>query len=152
MSSSIELVTSYLKPSILVNLVFEPHNQDYQACTFSVGTTSYRSRLAKKTPKKKGYFVACWEKDTFNQNQAYSYEKYPDSLIVAIIDDSKKGLFIFPKEILLKKYILKTKNQSGKMAFRLYPIWETGLNPTAQKTQNWQVPYFTNLSKETTHL
>lgn len=35
------------------------------------------------------------------------------------------------------------------MAFRVYPIWETNLNSTATKTQQWQQPYFIDLSTET---
>ncbi|MFW7395241.1 MepB family protein, partial [Vagococcus fluvialis] len=57
-------------------------NEEYEGYTFNIGETAYRSRLAKLTPKKKGYFVAFWEKDDTNQNQAYSFKNSPDYLII----------------------------------------------------------------------
>ena len=33
------------------------------------------------------------------------------------------------------------------MAFRVYPPWVQDLNPTASRTQNWQTPYFLDLSE-----
>ena len=59
------------------------------------------------------------------QNQAFSYDAAPDLLIITCIDDNKLGQFIFPKDILLKEKILRTQNQKGKMAMRIYPIWDT---------------------------
>lgn len=105
-----------------------------------------RSRLAKLTPKKKGYFVAFWEKDTKGINQAYSYENSPEKLIVSVIDNERRGQFIFPKKALLKYGILKSPKQKGKMALRVYPSWVTELNTNAAKTQTWQVEYFIDLS------
>ena len=58
------------------------------------------------------------------QNQAFSYDAAPDLLIITCIDDNKLGQFIFPKDILKEK-ILRTQNQKGKMAMRIYPIWDT---------------------------
>lgn len=147
--TSLELIQSYLNHNNLGNITHlfkELQNADYEGYTFLVNKLSYRSRLAKLTPKKKGYFVAFWEKNTQNSNQAYSYTESPDYLIVTIIDDNKKGLFLFPKEILLTKKILMTDTQKGKMAIRVYPTWETELNQTAEKTQNWQCQYFIDLS------
>lgn len=60
--------------------------------------------------------------------------------------DNKLGQFIFPKEILLKEKILKTQNQKGKMAMRVYPIWDKPISNQAKKSQLWQLHYFVDLS------
>ncbi|PGB24435.1 MepB family protein, partial [Bacillus wiedmannii] len=59
---------------------------------------------------------------------------------------NKLGQFIFPKEILLKEKILKTQSQKGKMAMRVYPIWDTPVSNQAKKSQIWQLQYFVDLS------
>lgn len=123
-------------------LQIEEQNIDYEGATFCLNQRVYRTRLAKLTPKKKGYFVAAWEKDANGTNQAYQYEDSPNKLIVSVIDGEKCGQFIFPKSVLLAKGILKTATQKGKMAFRVYPNWVSDLNATATKTQAWQSDYF----------
>lgn len=124
------------------NLKEEPQNEAYEGCLFSIDACTFRSRLAKKTPKKKGYFVVFWEKDVKNKNQAYAVEKSPDIMVITIIDGDKCGQFLFPKEVLRKQGILRNGESKGKMGVRVYPIWETDLNPSALKTQKWQIPYF----------
>lgn len=123
-------------------LKIEEQNIDYEGATFCLNQRVYRTRLAKLTPKKKGYFVAMWERDAHGTNQAYQYEDSPNKLIVSVIDGEKCGQFIFPKSVLLAKGILKTATQKGKMAFRVYPTWVSDLNATATKTQAWQSDYF----------
>lgn len=127
----------------------ETQNSEYEGMTLLLGSNTARSRLAKKTPTKKGYFVVAWEKDDFNKNKPFDYENSPEFLIVNIIDESRKGLFIFPKELLAKYKILSNGISIGKMAFRVYPTWETDLNNTATKTQQWQQPYFIDLYTDT---
>lgn len=124
----------------------EAQNIDYEGATFQFKHHAYRTRMAKLTPKKKGYFVAVWEKAINGTNQAYRYDDSPDKLIVSVIDGEKCGQFIFPKQILLSKGILKNDKQKGKMAFRVYPSWVTNLNATATKTQLWQSDYFIDIS------
>lgn len=126
----------------------ENQNSEYEGVVFNLNNQSYRMRLAKLTPKKQGYFVAVWEKDSAGKNQAYHYEQSPEKLIISIIDDAKCGQFIFPREVLLRQGILKNAKQKGKMAFRVYPSWIEGLNETAKKTQTWQNEYFIDLTKQ----
>lgn len=126
----------------------EEQNRDYEGAILQINNYVYRTRLAKLTPKKKGYFVAMWEKDKTGTNQAYSYEESPEKLIVSIIDGKKYGQFIFPKNELLKYGVLKSAKQKGKMAIRVYPSWITDLNATAKKTQAWQVVHFIDLSED----
>ncbi len=124
----------------------EVQNSEYEGLLIIINKHVYRSRLAKLTPKKKGYFVAFWEKDTKGINQAYSYENSPEKLIVSVIDNERRGQFIFPKKVLHKYGILKSSKQKGKMAIRVYPSWVTELNTNAARTQTWQVEYFIDLS------
>ncbi|CCF29473.1 MepB family protein [Leuconostoc citreum] len=124
----------------------EKQNSDYEGMTFFLGHHHIRSRLAKKTPTKKGYFVAAWEKDNFNQNKPFDDENSPDLLIISIMDQSKNGVFIFPKSTLVTQKILNSSKTTGKMAFRVYPSWENNLNKTATKTKLWQKAFFIDLS------
>lgn len=135
-----------LDDSYVINGIEEHQNKDYEGFRFKIDTIRYRSRLAKKTPKKKGYFVAFYEKDSKSVNQAYSYQDSVDYTLVNIVDDDLRGIFIFPREVLKHQGILNTETQRGKMAIRVYPSWEKDLNSTATRTQNWQVKYFIDLS------
>ncbi|BAX69963.1 hypothetical protein LEUCM_00525 [Leuconostoc suionicum] len=49
---------------------------------------------------------------------------------------------------MVTRKILNSGTNTGKMAFRVYPTWETGLNNTAIKTQQWQQTYFIDISTE----
>lgn len=124
------------------DLTEEKYNQDYEALTFSFKEETYQSRLAKKTPTKAGYFVACWTKDENNCNQSYSKEAFADYLMIIVIDEELSGYFLFPRELLVEKGILTTFEHKGKMAFRVYPKWCNQLNKTAGQTQKWQCKYF----------
>ncbi|WP_246484923.1 MepB family protein [Virgibacillus salarius] len=149
MMKSIELIDSLLScigNYEITNVSEEKQNYNYEGVSFSVLDYNYRSRLAKLTPKKKGYFVVFWEKNTNNQNQAYSYYESPNKIIVTVIDNELKGQFIFPKSVLLKHGILSSEASKGKMAIRVYPAWENELNRSATKTQKWQINYFIDVS------
>lgn len=136
---SLAYINHYFSP---YSLSYEKQNDEYEGIIFYHCSISYRSRLAEKTPNKPGYFVSFWEKDASHNNQPYLFSKAPDNTLVWVIDDNKKGVFTFPKEILLKKHILKTPNTKGKMGIRVYPDWEVNLNQTAKKTQEWQTHFF----------
>ncbi|WP_208559101.1 MepB family protein [Marinilactibacillus kalidii] len=133
----------------LTNITYETQNAEYEGICFNVGQYLYRSRLAKRTPKKAGYFVAFWEKDSNSKNQPYVFQDSPDKLIVSIVDKEKIGQFIFPKAVLHEQGILKSETSKGKMAIRIYPTWEKDLNPSATKTKKWQSAYFIDLTKDT---
>lgn len=127
------------------NLTYERYNKDYESLMFTIESRTYRSRLAKLTPKKKGYFAVLWTKDTMNKNTPYSYESSTDFILILISDSDHKGFFTFPKDALRDQGILKSEKFPGKMAFRVYPSWCTDLNQSAQKTQAWQLSFFTKL-------
>lgn len=126
----------------LSNIELELQNEEYYGARFSVNKHSVRFRKGKLTPTKVGFFVVAWEKDCKNKNQAYSYDNAPDFLIIYCEKEHHSGLFVFPKDILLKHSILSSKNQKGKMGFRVYPPYETDLNKQATQSQIWQCKYF----------
>ena len=130
------------------NLLVEEQNQAYEGLTFELNDETYRSRLAKKTPNKKGYFVVFWEKNRQNNNQPYAFESAPNQLIVLVLDDKKQGIFLFPKKVLLEQGILTNQTSKGKMGIRVYPTWESELNTSAQRTQKWQAVYFTDYTNQ----
>lgn len=142
----IESIVSNLHHSVITNVITENHNKDYEGILFQIENHNYRSRLAKATPHKRGYFVVFWEKDENNKNQPYRFSDSPDKVIISIIDNTMKGQFIFPKSTLLEKGILSSETTKGKMAIRVYPPWEKGLNKTAAQTQKWQQDYFIDLT------
>ncbi len=125
----------------------EGQNCAYEGFTFRFEEQFFRSRLAKKTAKKKGYFVSFWEKNEGNENQAFDYDGAADKTLIAISDNEQCGLFIFPKKVLAQQKILRSQTHKGKMAIRVYPSWETDLNAAASNTQRWQQLYFIDLSK-----
>ncbi len=122
----------------------ETQNSDYGAGIFQLNSKSVRFRVAKITPTKIGQFVAFWEKDLDNKNQAFSYENATDLLVINTFTNNNHsfGQFVFPKEVLLKQNILKTVTVKGKMAIRIYPSWDTPISKQAIATQKWQLPYF----------
>ena len=132
---------------LLLNHEIEQWNQEYEAFNFEFNGIKFKSRLAKKTPKKEGYFVACWRKNETNKNRPFNCKDSKDKLIINILDRSKKGQFIFPKELLVEKGIISSEKHKGKMAIRVYPSWEKNLNKTALNTQKWQIPYFLDFTK-----
>lgn len=144
----IKNVLSHMEIDSLESLTKERYNVEYEAFKFSVQNTTYRSRLAKQTPKKKGYFVAIWHKNKDNVNIPFHFEIMQDFLVINILDENHKGQFIFPKELLRHKGIITSNSHKGKMAFRVYPSWERNLNKSASQTQKWQKQYFIDMSEE----
>lgn len=114
---------------------------------FLLSSKSVRFRVAHKTPTKLGQFVAFWEKDEHNQNQPFSAEASPDLLVITTFKNKTEfGQFVFPKALLLKQHILRSDTTKGKMAMRVYPVWDKPTSKQALKTQAWQLPYFIYLS------
>lgn len=123
---------------------YEDWNKEYEGLIIKTKKENIkiRCRLAKKTPKKSGYFVAFWEKNSFQKNEPFKEKNSPELLAICILDEVNQGVFVIPKEGLVKNNILANVNNKGKMAARFYPSWSDNLNKTAKKTQDWQLEYF----------
>jgi len=125
----------------------EAQNSEYGAGVFQLNAKSVRFRVAKITPTKIGQFVAFWEKDEVNNNQAFSYEGATDLLVINTFSSGNHfGQFVFPKEVLLKQNILKTATTKGKMGIRVYPRWDHPTSKQAIETQKWQLQYFIEIN------
>ncbi|WP_242685740.1 MepB family protein [Staphylococcus simiae] len=142
MYHSIRLLQQFLETGKDLDITKERYNHDYEAAIFNYNNNSYRSRMAKKTPTKEGYFVTCWTKDDNNRNRPFSMNETTDYLAVVVEDHDLTGVFIFPRQSLIDRSISTTEKRQGKMAFRVYPKWCHNLNNTALKTQQWQSAYF----------
>lgn len=131
----------------------ESQNSDYAAGQFKLfidlATKIIRFRVAKQTPTKIGQFVTFWEKDINNTNQPYQFDGTADLLVITVFRENNNrlfGQFVFPKSILLKKGILQTSSNKGKMAIRVYPSWDKPTSKIAINTQLWQLEYFFEVS------
>jgi len=131
----------------LKKITEESQNNDYGGYLFELKDWQVRFRIAKITPKKNGQFVAFWYKEA-GKNLPYHYENSPDFLVVYTETPKNTGHFVFPKECLKKYGILSTKEQTGKMAMRVYPPWDQPMTPQALATQKWQAPYFVKEAKK----
>ena len=77
----------------------------------------------------------------------FLFEEAPELLVVTTFKNNNEfGQFVFPKDILVKKNILRTTSTTGKMAIRVYPSWDTPTSKQALNTQKWQAPYFVDMS------
>lgn len=131
----------------LSSIVEEKQNSEYAAGRFIMFShkkaNDIRFRVAKVTPKKVGQFVTFWQKDNNDINQPFQYDESPSLLVVTTFDESHQfGQFVFPKDILVKKGIIKSAVSKGKMGIRVYPSWDTATSKTAIDTQKWQLEYF----------
>ena len=75
----------------------ESQNNEYEGTTLFVGNKSLRTRLAKKTPTKQGYFVVLWEKDDRGQNKPFDAYNSPELLVVCVIDNQQRESSFFLK-------------------------------------------------------
>ena len=148
-----ELIENIYKPNNLsvTCLEEESQNDKYGGGKFMLSSKSIRFRVAKITPKKTGQFVAFWEKDKNNKNQALNYNQAPELLVINCLGSNEEfGQFIFPKAILLKHQILRSDTSKGKMGMRIYPAWSFPESKEALKTQAWQAAYYIDLSDTNT--
>ena len=78
----------------------EKWNEKYEGILIKIAEEQgyKRCRLAKRTPKKEGYFTAFWKKDQNNKNIPYTNEDLGDELVIVVIDNDKSGLFIISNE------------------------------------------------------
>lgn len=130
------------------NLEINPFNQTYEGFDFEQDNLKYKHRRANKTPLKRCYFLAVWQKNAQNKNQPFRSDDTLDYLVISIMDDNRRDYFKFPKALLIQQHILMHNHKKDKMAFRVYPSWEHDLNRTATLTQKWQTPYFINISAQ----
>ena len=124
---------------------FDAESADYRACSFSVEGRSIKYRLAKITPTKNGQFVTIWKRKPNGPIQPFDLSDEIDFVVVTVKTKSDLGLFIFPKEALIKHGIFSVRSKGGKRAIRVYPPWDEAESKQAEKTQKWQLEYFLDM-------
>jgi hypothetical protein len=128
--------------------VADSESIDYAACSFNINHLRITYRSAKITPTKAGQFVTLWQRSTAGPIEPFHIKDEIDFFIISTRDNDRFGQFIFPKSVLHQQAIISDEHKEGKRAFRLYPPWGITLNKQAQKTQEWQLAYFVEISKD----
>lgn len=115
---------------------------EYNGCSFTINDELIHFRTGKITPTKIGQFVSFWKRNAQDIIIPHDTEDQFKNLIVFVQNKTQTGVFIFPKEALIKYDFISTNHQGGKRGFRLYPAWDKTENTQAKKSQTWQLNYF----------
>jgi hypothetical protein len=117
-------------------------SKEYKACSYKIDGKKIIERTAKITPKKIGQFVTCWKRNSDGITEPHKHSDDFDFFFIKVKSEEKKGVFKFPKEVLIKNRIVSTEKKDGKRGFRVYPAWDNPTSKQAIKTQQWQINYF----------
>lgn len=152
MNNDLSLVPKdfYNKYNLIISkFKIEEESSEYAACRFEVNNLKIVSRKAKITPKKVGQFVTFWKRNANGIIEPLNELDSIDVYVVNVKKENQRGQFVFPKEVLIQKRIISTKKREGKRGFRVYPQWDIPSSKQAQKTQQWQLKYFFEISAKT---
>ena len=103
-------------------------------------------RVGHITPTKNGQFVTLWKRSDKGPIAPYDRADRVDLVVIVTKKKAKFGLFIFPKDVLIKQGIFSINDKGGKRALRVYPSWDKPESKQAEKTQKWQLDFFLDLS------
>lgn len=120
----------------------EKQHTDYCAHVFKLNNYLVKFRIAKITPIKIGCFVALWKRNHKGESIPHDAADPFDFYIIHVANNQQSGQFIFSRKILIESGVLSLKGEGGKRGFRLYAAWDNPESKQAQKTQQWQLPYF----------
>jgi len=126
--------------------IAEEESADYAAYTFELNGLSVKYRIAKITPTKIGQFVTLWKRIGNGPIQPFDSTDQIDLFVISTRDGNRFGQFVFSKIILQEKGIISTGQKEGKRAIRVYPPWDITISKQAQKTQQWQLGYFMEIT------
>ena len=134
---------------ILTDLLIEVESKEYGACTFRLNGMRVIYRSSKITPTKTGQFVTLWRRNA--QGETTPFDMSDDFYFVVITArrGTEVGQFVFSKSVLVESGVVSVKKKGGKRGFRIYPPWDKATNKQAEKSQRWQLQFFTPLSSET---
>ncbi|MES2487973.1 MAG: MepB family protein [Bacteroidota bacterium] len=124
-------------------------NSEYGGTALSITGKKILFRVAKTTPTKAGQFVALYKRSkSSGKIIPIDVDDTIDFVFIATFNQDYHGVFIFYKEILIKKGIYSKEEKSGKLSFRVYAPWVNTIAPLAKKTQTWQCNYFMHLDRK----
>ena len=126
----------------------ESESTDYSAYRFYLNEKHICYREAKITPTKIGQFVTLWKRTRQGTIQPFDVSDAIDFVFISVRKDNLLGQFIFPQAALLEKAVFSTEFKEGKRAIRVYPPWDETTNKQAQKTQQWQLKYFYEITPD----
>lgn len=119
---------------------------EYGACAFELNGRSVIFRVAKITPTKVGQFVTLWKRVGSGPIQPYDVTDSIDLIVINTRNKDYFGQFVFPQAVLCEKDIVSINQIGGKRGVRVYPPWNKAVSQQAQKTQEWQLHYFLDMS------
>lgn len=105
-----ELLTNKLM-SQFSNMNWDKEGNQYHACKFDINNKKILFRSSKITPKKIGQFLTVWHRNIFSITIPFDVSDQLDYLIILSEKDTKKGVFIFPKNTLVSKGIFSSQNK-----------------------------------------
>lgn len=135
-------------------------NSKYEALNFSLNDRRIVYRKGNVTPDRPGAFLSVWQRPVLeidNGNKPIPlHSDELDYLFIQVEDESERGLFIFPVEVLKEKGIVFSATKKGKTGFRVFPSWsqdrgEVGtkvFSESGKKTQRWQLPFFIEIAED----
>lgn len=133
----------------------EAESAEYAAYRLHVSERDVRFRVAKITPTKVGQFVTLWKRSAINPDAPdaptpiapFDASDAVDAVLVSVRAGPRWGLFVFPKSVLVTQGVFSRAGVGGKRALRVYPAWDVCPSRQAQKTQDWQLRHFVDLSE-----
>lgn len=158
-----QFVTAGFNITAPVTLDPVSENAKYEALTFSLNEKRCVYRKANVTPDRPGAFLSVWQRpaaEVINGNKPIAYASGElDYLFIQVENESERGMFIFPVDLLISKGIVSSSTNSekavkGKTGFRVFPPWSQDrgkhgmkvFSASGKKTQAWQLPYFIKMA------
>jgi len=132
----------------LLNVEDDQESKEYCGSSFMLNGLNIKFRRSKITPTKTGQFVTIWKRDENGEISPFDSGDPYDFYLISGSRDDNRGIFIFPKEILVEKGILSHGKKKGKRGIRVYPRWDPTESKQAMATQKWQTAYFLDLSQD----
>lgn len=148
MQHLIKEISDFLNIEFL-NIIEDSESREYYGLDCSINNNHIKFRKAKLTPIKNGQFVTFWKRNSNMETEPYDFLDLFDFYLIYVQKESKRGIFVFPKDILKQKKVISNNNNEGKRGFRVYPNWDKAESAQAKKTQLWQSEYFFNFEEAT---
>lgn len=131
-----------------LNVEEDRESSEYSGCSFMLDRLNIKFRTSKITPTKTGQFVTIWKRNMEGETAPFDSGDPYDFYLISASRDNNRGIFIFPKEVLVEKGILSHGKKMGKRGIRVYPSWDPAESKQATATQKWQTAYFLDLSQD----
>ncbi len=130
---------------VFADLRVNAESEEYSACTFALDGRIVHYRVSKNTPTKTGQFVTIWQRNDLGITEPYNASDKFDFIMIVSLAERLRGLFIFPKLVLVEKGIVTANGKMGKRGIRVYPPWDVPGSRQGEMTQRWQTKYFIHL-------